>query len=126
MKEFQKKQRLKRAIYSLPAIIILAIIAAFLVKGAVRVSWKEQESASRLTSLSLRVSELKLRKQSLKENIARLETSEGLDDEIKTKFNIVPKGENVAIIIDEQNGATSTDVLVKPWYKRFWDAIMKK
>ena len=124
MKELQRKQRIKRIIYSVPSLILLSFVAFFIAKGAVKILGKEQESSARARELEARVSALVLREQELKEGIARLETEEGVKEEIKDRFNVTEEGEHVAIIVDEKRSATSTNASELSWYKRLLDAIM--
>src|SRR3989344_3498380 len=113
-----------RSMYSIPALILLTLIAFVLAKGAVKIVVKEEESRSRVEALRAEASAMTAREEVLKKNIARLNTPEGIDEEIKAKFNVVPAGEEVAIIVDEKRAATSTEVLKLPWYQKLFDAII--
>jgi len=114
----------RRFLYSIPSIVILALISFALAKGAVKIILKEEESRKRVEVLKAEVVAMALREDVLKRNIARLETPEGVEDEIKDKFSVVPEGEYVAIIVDEKRAATSTDDFKFPWYRRLWGVIM--
>ncbi len=72
---------------------------------------------------NVKVAMLALREQELKENIARLKTEEGINNEIREKFSVTQEGEYVAVIIDDKKTSSSTDSAL-PWYKRFWFAII--
>lgn len=124
MKELQRKQKIRQIIYSFPALIILTIITFFLVKGAIKVMDKEWESSKRVKDLEGKVATLILREQKLREGIGRLETEEGIKEEIKERFNVTAEGEHVAVIVDRKEVSSSTDLSALPWYKRFWIAIM--
>jgi len=124
MKEFQRKQIIRRIVYSIPSLIILLITAFFLVKGAVRVVDKGWESSERSKDLEKRAAALILREEELKGNIARLQTEEGVRDEIKEKFSVTEEGEYVAVIVDDRKVSSSTDGSTLAWYKRFWNVIM--
>ena len=124
MKEFQRKQIIRRIVYSIPSLIILLITAFFLVKGAVRVVDKGWESSERSKDLEKRAAALILREEELKRDIARLQTEEGVRDEIKEKFSVTEEGEYVAVIVDDRKVSSSTDGSTLAWYKRFWNVIM--
>ena len=124
MREFQRKQKIRRIVYSAPSLIVLTIIVLLLAKGAVKIVDKERESSERARDLEEKTSVLILREQELREGIARLKTEEGIKDEIKGKFSVTQEGEYVAIIVDERRLSTSTDSSTSPWYRKFWDAIM--
>ena len=125
MKEFQRKQIIRSVIYSVPFLIILAILAVFLARGAVRVVIKERESLKYARNLEEKAVALVLRKKELEEGIASLQTEDGIKNEIRSRFSVTQEGEYIAIIVDEKQSSTSTDAYVLSWYKRFWYAIIK-
>ncbi len=108
----------------MPSLIGLFIIAILLAKGAVGVINKERESALRSKELEEKASALILREQELREGIARLETEEGIQEEIKERFSVTQEGEFVAVIVDERRATSSDDDSGKAWYKRLWTAII--
>lgn len=85
---------------------------------------KELESSARVRDLEAEAITLMLREQELKKDIARLETEEGIKEEIKDKFNVTQEGEHIAVIVDERRSATSTDIFELSWYKRLWSVII--
>lgn len=85
---------------------------------------KEWESSKRVKDLEGKAATLILREQKLREGIGRLETEEGIKEEIKERFNVTAEGEHVAVIVDRKEVSSSTDPSALPWYKRFWVAIM--
>ena len=88
MKELQKKQKIRRIIYSFPSLIVFAVVAFFLVKGAVKVMDKEWESSERVKDLEAKAVTLILRERELRDGISRLETEDGVKEEIKERFNV--------------------------------------
>ncbi|MDO8471331.1 MAG: hypothetical protein Q7S49_01850 [bacterium] len=124
MKELQRKQGIRRIIYSIPSLIILSIIAFILTKGALGVMNKERTSSERSKDLEEKAAALILREQELREGVRRLETEEGIKDEIREKFSVTEEGELVAVIVDDQGVSNSADDSMLPWYKRLWIAIM--
>jgi len=124
MRELQKKEHFRRAMYSLPTLIILGLITFILAKGAVNIVLKEQESREKAAILKEEMQALVLREEMLRGKIAYLQTPKGLEDEIKDKFSVVPEGEYVAIIVDQKLAATSTDLSEVSWYRKIWSAIM--
>lgn len=124
MRELQRKQKIKRVIYSIPSLIILLVVAFFLVRGATAVINKERESSARSKDLKEKMITLTAREQELKEGISRLQTEEGIKNEIKERFSVTQEGEYVAVIVDDRRVSSSTDGSAMPWYKRFWIVIM--
>jgi cell division protein FtsB len=109
MKELRDKQNFKKALYSFPALIVLVIVAFLLARGAASIVAKERESASTIEVLEEKNAALKERQVSLREEVERLSTMEGIIEEIRAKFNVTRPGEHLAIVIEEEARATSTE-----------------
>jgi len=124
MKELQRKHKIRRVLYSIPALILLLVLTIVLTRGAIRVMGKRLESAEYAKELEQRATALVLREQELEESIARLETEEGKEEEIRERFSVTQEGEYVAVIVDDRNASTTTVDTSLPWYKRLWDAII--
>ena len=124
MKELQQRQRMRRIIYSIPTLLILALFAAFMTKGAVGVIQKDRESSSMLSELQDKAAALVSREGELKAGIADLHTEKGIKDEIRERFGMIQDGEHIAIIVDEKNSATSSNDSLLPWYQKVWHVII--
>ena len=124
MRELQQRQKLKSRLYSLPALLALLIFAIFVAKGTFTVVQKEQESSTDVQMLKQKISTLTSEQTAMKEDIASLNTQAGIDQEIKTKFNVSEPGEHVAILVDPTNSTSTGATSSRPWYKQIWDAII--
>ncbi|OHA91176.1 MAG: hypothetical protein A2758_01720 [Candidatus Zambryskibacteria bacterium RIFCSPHIGHO2_01_FULL_49_18] len=124
MRELERRQKVKQFFYSWPAIILMAVLTFFLAKGAAGVMLKERESAEMVGKLKAETAEVEVREAELKEGIARLNTEEGIVEEIRRKFSATREGERVAVIVDRHPGATSTEGMSRSWYRRLWSAII--
>ncbi len=116
MRELERKQLIKRRLYSTPAIIGLLFLTIFLARGASEVLEKRSESIKHLEDLDTKTTLLVERQVTLEKDIERLKTSEGINEEIKEKFSVSEAGERVAIIVDEKPSSTTTEEIDKPWY----------
>jgi cell division protein FtsB len=109
MLEFQEKKRLKKRIYSYGSIILLCLLAFFLAKAAFGVYKKAAISRENKERAARELEKLETRETMLQNEIARLSSAEGIEEEIRGRFNVVKEGEQIAIIVEnEQNTATST------------------
>ncbi len=124
MRELQRKQKVRRAMYSIPSLVILAFVTFFLVRGGWRVVEKEQESRASSNELASKTTALTLRQQELKADLARLKTEEGIKSEIRERFSVTEEGELMAIIVDDDGSSSTTDRSTMPWYKKVWSVIM--
>jgi cell division protein FtsB len=125
MRELQTRARWKRRMYSIPALIVLCIVTFALMRGAYALMVKERQSARDAELLRQKVSDLSAREVVLQAEIASLNTDAGIEEEIKSRYNVARVGEQVAVIVDRP-GATTTEPEAKPWYKRLWDAILSR
>ena len=124
MLELQRKQKLKRKIYSLPVLLGLLLIAIFTSRGAYIIMSKERGSSKEVMALGQKIGALAEREEKLKYEVDKLETDSGIEEEIKSKFNVARAGEHVALIVERQDGEASTTEEEPSWWKRFWGGII--
>lgn len=124
MRELENRQKFRRRLYSMPALAALLVMTVLLVKGAYTMVLTERESAEGAEFLALEVASLSAREAVLGEAIEKLNTEDGIEEEIKSKYNVAREGEYVAVIVDRpERGATTTQEK-KSWWKRAWAGIM--
>ncbi len=126
MKELQTKQNFKKSLYSLPMLIIMLILTFLISRGAMLIMSKNYESAETLKELGREVETLSNRRIELDGGIQRLQTEEGLTEEIRSKYNAVRMGEGVVIVVDHESTSTVESEEPRAWYERFLDAIMDR
>ncbi len=124
MKELRQKQIVKRRLYSTPVLIILLIITGLIIHSTYKIVQKYRESAGYVNDLKQKADDLANREIQLKGDIARLGTDEGIDTEIKEKFNVSKEGEKVAIIVGEADNSSNTATSTEHWWKSLWSSIM--
>lgn len=111
--------------YSWGSLILLAGLTFLLVKGAFGVMIKERDSAARVETLEEESLRITNRETELKEEIARLQTEEGVMEEIRDKFSAAQEGEYMAIIVDERSTTTKRDLSagerIKSWWQRLFN-----
>jgi cell division protein FtsB len=123
MKELQRKQRMRRILYSWPSLVLAAVITFFLVKGATGVMLKERKSAERVRNLESQAKELESRQGELESSIARLQTEDGILEEIREKFSVSREGEYVAIIVDEKKATTTVEQTTGERFRGWWESL---
>jgi len=124
MDELRKKQKLKKRLYSAPSLAVLLLITFVFVRGTYIVFEKKAESAEYVAALEVKAESLREKQAELTQNIESLKTEEGLEKEVKEKYNVSKPGEKVVILVDPK--ATSTDEAPdsRAWYQKAWDAII--
>lgn len=124
MLELQKRNRWRRVAYSLPGVFVLLVLTFFSIRGAYDIFLKERISKKEAELLITKVEDLKARETFLTEKVEDLTTPSGVEEEIKSKFNVARAGEHVALIVEgEEPEATSTPQK-SSWWQRFWSGII--
>jgi cell division protein FtsB len=108
MQDFKKKRTFKRRLYSKLVLIVLLVIFIFVVRGGWDIYKKAKSSEEKLRVAEETQMELEAKKASIEAQIARLETETGIEEEIRSKFDVVRDGEQVIVIVDAETEATST------------------
>lgn len=103
----------------------MAMVCFFLVKGTFGVMLKERASASKVGELEEQSQALELRETELNSEIAKLQTEEGIIEEIRDKFSVTREGEYVAIIVNDRPEATTTEKTVSDRFKEWLEKIMR-
>jgi len=124
MRELENRQKFRRRIYSLPALAVLLVVAIMLVKGAYSIMITERQSSKDARLLALEVAALADRQKVLEAEIEKLNTDEGVEEEIKSKYNVARAGERVAVIVDRPERDASTTPEDDPWWRGIWNAII--
>lgn len=108
MREYQQKKRFKRRIFSKISIVLLAVILFFLARATYNVYKKDNESSANLARANASLSDTEARYAALTKEDARLKTEEGIEEEIRHKFQVSKEGEKVIVVVDDQGNATTT------------------
>ncbi len=101
----------------LAAFLALLLIFGFLLNSVKNVYQKKIEAQKLLVQMEEEKTKLEERDQFLKESLASLSTSEGMNFEIRQKLNVAQAGERVAVIVDEGQPATTSSANISSWQK---------
>ncbi len=119
--DYQQKRKLRKLIYSRAALFLLLILICILAKANFEIYKKHENSFNNLKETKKELNNLKERQSMLSFEISKLETEEGIEEEIRSKFDVAKPGETVVVIVEdasstEKNSDTSDD--------GFWKKIM--
>ncbi len=121
MREFQEKQKIQKRIYSKTSILIVLVVVIFIFRGVLSVYAKERDSRMELSLLEKKKAELSDRLARVSANNDRLKTEEGIEAEIRSKFDVVKQGEGVIVVVDEKLPVQEEDT--RGVMKKFWDSV---
>lgn len=100
MREFERKKKVKKIMYSRTIIFGLFILLLFFIHATYGVYKKERITRINLEQVENEKANLDHRYQTLEKSVAYLQTDEGVESEIRNKFRAVKPGEQVAIIVN--------------------------
>lgn len=121
MKKFQQKRKLKKIMYSSGMLIILILVALFLFNSTWDVYQKAKETADNKEFVRIELERLKEQERYLLDQINRLSTERGIEEEVRNKFNVSKENENVIIIVEEsaEEEGKEKNILNDYWWQ-FW------
>ncbi len=103
MRKFQGKRSVRNILQSWPVLIILAALTVFFTWQVIGF-WAKMESTKKNRQIAEdKLLELNKSKENLSADIAKLETPEGIEESIRNKFGLVQEGEEVIVVVEDQN-----------------------
>jgi cell division protein FtsB len=121
MAEFEEQKKFWRIFYSPLVFILLLAVFLFMGRAVWRVYSHEKLSAQDLERTENKLASVNEREAVLKKQVDTLGTPQGIDDEIRSKFNVTKAGEGVAVIVNDFNAtsATSAPAVDRSWWQNF-------
>jgi cell division protein FtsB len=119
MLDFQQKRKVRGVMYHKATLIILGLLTLVVLHSTWAVYQKKRESEE-MKNISLKnVEELRDRNVDLTAKIERLDTTPGIEEEIRSKFTVAKEQENMVVVVeDTDNNASATTSK-----KGFWGSI---
>lgn len=121
MREFQEKEKIRRRLYSKTSIVILFIIMIFVARGVIGLYSKEKTSRFEVERLTKQKVEIENRLKSVSKQNEMLATTQGIEYEIRNKFDVVKEGEGVIVIVDKELPPPPEEK--KSFLKKFWGSV---
>lgn len=109
MREFKQRQKIKSRIYSKYTIALLVAILILLLNGTWGIFRKMNESKVKLEASQDKYESVKKRHEALDSQIKHLGTETGLEEEIRTRYNLSREGENVIVLVDNESNVDDSD-----------------
>jgi cell division protein FtsB len=120
MLSFHEKKRIKLFLLSKLVLLALAALTVLLSMATWDVYQKFSETAVKREQRETALAELKVREAALRSELARLETTQGLEANIRSKFDVAREGEGVIIVVDPKAENQQASVAEKQgWLGRF-------
>ena len=102
MKEFQHDNEVKGKMYSKWVLIVLLVMIGLVIKGLISISIKQSNSREEMDLVEVKKAQLQGRYDDLSGKVGELNTNEGMEREIRSKFDVVKPGETVIMVVDKE------------------------
>ena len=102
MKEFQHDNEVKGKMYSKWVLVVLIIIIILIIRGLISISIKQSNSSEEMDLVEAKRAQLQNRYNDLSGKVGDLNTNEGMEREIRSKFDVVKPGETVIMVVDKE------------------------
>lgn len=122
MREFQEKHIFRRRLYSKTMLIVLLVLIILIGRGVINVYAKEKASRNELERIRKEQVVIQDRHNSLLQNSDRLKTEDGVEAEIRGKFDVAKTGEGVIVIVDKKPPEVEEDN--RGVIQKLWDSII--
>lgn len=107
MFDFQQKKKIRKVIYSKTFLVVMLVFIVILAKATYEIYQKERLSSENLSETQKEYDGLKSRETMLNSEISKLKTDTGIEEEIRSKFDVAKPGETVVVVVG--NDSSSTD-----------------
>ena len=118
MLEFQQKRQIKKLIYSKVSLVVLSLLIVFVAHSTYGIYKKSNLSTEGYNKVKGEYENMVNRKVVLESEIERLNSDIGVEEELRSKFNIAKPGETVVVVVDSINTNQNS---LKDNNKKFWE-----
>ena len=123
MLNFQQKKRLRNTVHSRITLGILLIFVVLLGHATFNAYSRYKEAKMKENREVNELYKLEGRKKILDEDITRLQSERGIEEEMRSRYGVVKNGEKIIVVVDsKQNKKTKKGSNING--NSFWDAII--
>lgn len=111
MFDFHEKRKIRKVLYSRPILVVLVILILWIGVSVYERFTIEREMAQKLESRKEELEALKQRALTLESEVGHMQNDRGIEEELRSRFDVVKEGEQVVIILDDADvskGSTTT------------------
>lgn len=112
---FQERKKLRKILYSKTSLVVLAVLLFMVADGAWQVYQKARIARDERDRAARSLQGLQARNAELTASLARVQSNEGIEEDVRQKFAVARPGEDVVIVVDDsakksENSEASTTV----------------
>ncbi len=122
-REFQKKRIIRNRIYSKTTVAILFVVIIILAHATWKVYKTKVESKRNFEEVYAELESMRKQEAKLIEDVERLNTEKGQEEEIRKKFNVAKEGEGVIYVV-ESKGSQVVEGNNDGFFKKIWQSLV--
>ena len=122
--DFHKKQRMRKILFSRAMLLVLIGISALIIFNTWGLYVKERNARAVRREEEREHAELQTQSTFLESEIIRLQTSAGIEEEIRQRFGVAKEGEKVIILLDAPT-TTPSDASPGGFWRRLFGWFMR-
>lgn len=120
MRDYQRKRKIREALYSRPVLAALVLFTVLIGKAAWDMYGKERESERQLEVVESELAVLVARENLLQDDLTRLKTPEGIEAEIRAQFQVAKPGEQMVVLVEGRSAAQGEGVPAQSFMSRLF------
>jgi len=121
MREFQERKKWRRLLFSKPVFALVFAAFAFLSYSAVKIFIKSRAIVARENETKKELFDIKQRKANMEKELNRLQSESGIEEEMRTKFDVQKPGERALVIVDKpDDNNKNSDNAGAGFFSRIW------
>ncbi|HEY0220752.1 MAG TPA: septum formation initiator family protein [Candidatus Paceibacterota bacterium] len=118
MLDIQQKRKLRGVIYNKFSLIGLGLLVVFFIHSTWGVYQKKEESKRLVETSEENLNKLREREKDISSKINYLDTQDGLEEEIRSKFSVAKENESMVVVVQgNEKVATTTSEKMTFWQK---------
>lgn len=106
MKNFQERKKLEQTIFSFPVMGIILFFVVLAILGTINVLRTKSSLDREITRLKDEIAKTDKSRQDYETQMSSLQTTEGIDREARSRFNLKKPGEEVVLFVDDAKKET--------------------
>lgn len=119
MTNLLRKKKYRRFLFSKVGIVIVLVLTVLVSRAAWNVYEKERMTRAKVVGAEYELEELKEREAELERDLALFATSEGIEEEIRDTYGFAKEGEEVLIILEEEENTAGFTQSKPTLWQRF-------
>ena len=125
MLDFHQKRKIRSVAYNRITLVVLGILVLIVLHSTWSVYQKERESGQMKDIAKNNLVELQSRDSDLKAKINNIDTTAGVEEKIRSKFTVAKYGENMVVVVPDNNSNASTTTSSIGFWQKIWGFFFK-